>query len=357
VELIEEPVPTMTSYISDSQSYQPADAGESVLDISVGDALRAAAGRSAADNTDRELWSDGPMPLRTAPCEINRLDPSPEVVRTVETTDAHVTTLRLQKRNSVVLEFFMPSHLLILFNDGISRGCEWTDGAQFRRLPSVAPNTIIFNPALKYLRIRTDISHNCCHALVLKVHPSIIGRLNGPINREALQFEQRIGLSDEGVSQALIAMQQELETPGINSVFYVDTLSLLLLTRLIRCASNFATPLQSICAKGGLPNWRLKRAIDLLKGDPSKMPTLSAVAGAVGLHPTSFCRAFKQSTGLSPHRYFLVQRVDRAKEMMKDQKLSLTEIALDCGFSGSSHFSIVFKRVTGMTPREFRRRL
>jgi AraC family transcriptional regulator len=84
---------------------------------------------------------------------------------------------------------------------------------------------------------------------------------------------------------------------------------------------------------------------------------LAEVAELIGLHPTSFCRGFKQSTGLSPHRYMLVHRVNRAKEMMDDQRLSLTEIALECGFSSSSQFSVVFKKIAGMSPREFRRSL
>jgi len=131
----------------------------------------------------------------------------------------------------------------------------------------------------------------------------------------------------------------------------------LILTRLMRCASNLAEPRQPSYAKGGLPNWRLKRAIERLEGDATKMPTLAEVAKLIGLHPASFCRSFKQSMGLSPHRYILAHRVNRAKEMMNDQRLSLTEIALDCGFSTSSQFSVVFKKITGLSPREFRRAL
>jgi len=63
------------------------------------------------------------------------------------------------------------------------------------------------------------------------------------------------------------------------------------------------------------------------------------------------------STGLSPHRYLLAHRIDRAKEMMNDHERSLTQIALDCGFSGSSQFSVVFKRIVGVSPRQYRRSL
>jgi AraC family transcriptional regulator len=172
-----------------------------------------------------------------------------------------------------------------------------------------------------------------------------------------VRFQQQIGLDDQGVCQALVAIQQEIETPGLDSVLYVDALLRLLVIRLMRHASSFATPRQPIYAKGGLQNWRLKRALELLEGDLAKAPSLAEVAEPLGLRPASFCRAFKQSMGVSPHHYLLAHRVNSAKEMMRDQKRSLTEISLDCGFSGSSHFSVAFKRIVGVSPREYRRSL
>ena len=173
------------------------------------------------------------------------------------------------------------------------------------------------------------------------------------MNVAELQFRQQIGIEDEDIRLTLAAIKQEIEAPGLNSRLYTDSLLMLLLTRLMRCASNFATPRQPVYVKGGLPNWRLKRALELLEADQAKAPSLAELAGPLRLHPTSFCRAFKQSTGLSPHRYLLEHRVNRAKGMMKDRKRTLTEIALDCGFSSSSQFSVVFKRITGVSPRNY----
>jgi AraC family transcriptional regulator len=240
-------------------------------------------------------------------------------------------------------------------SDGISGGCEWSNGSQARKLASVAPNTIIFNPARAYLFIRKRTSKQHCRMWLLSIDPTLVNRLDvGDINVAGLQFRQQIGIEDHGVRQTLIAIKREIEAPGLNSRLYVDTLLMLLLTRLMRCASNFATPRQPAYVKGGLSNWRLKRALELLETNQTKTPSLAEIAGPLRLHPTFFCRAFKQSTGLSPHRYLLEHRVNRAKEMMKDQKRTLTEIALNCGFGGSSQFSVVFKRITGISPRDYR---
>ena len=266
----------------------------------------------------------------------------------------HGKLVTFEKQDATELEFSSQSHLIILLPDGISGGCEWSNGSQTGKLCSVPPNTILFNPARDYLWIRKRTSQHC-RILLLIIDPALVDQLGvGDVNVAELQFRQQIGIEDEDIRLTLAAIKQEIEAPGVNSRLYTDSLLMLLLTRLIRCASNFATPRQRAYVKGGLPNWRLKRALELLEADQAKAPSLAELAGPLRLHPTSFCRAFKQSIGLSPHRYLLEHRVNRAKEMMKDRKRTLTEIALDCGFSSSSQFSVVFKRITGVSPRNYR---
>jgi AraC-like DNA-binding protein len=288
-----------------------------------------------------------------------RIDKSGEKLRAFETSEARLDLFRFQKCSSAELEFpASSSHLLVFLIDGGSKGCEWSDGHQTRTLTSLTPSTVIFSPAGNHLRLRLSASKASRHVLILNIQPGPVSWRNDlEIDFAAVRFQQKVGLNDEAVCQTLVAIKQELEAPGINGAFYMDALVFLLLTRLMRCASNFAEPGKAIYAKGGLPNWRLKRAIELLEADLSKMPTLAEVSKAIGLHPTSFCRGFKQSMGLSPHQYMLLHRVNSAKEMMDDRRLSLTEIALDCGFGSSSQFSIVFKRIAGVSPRDFRRAL
>jgi AraC family transcriptional regulator len=267
----------------------------------------------------------------------------------------HGELLTFHKHDAKELEFSLESHLIILFPDGISGGCEWSNGSQTGKLSSVAPNTILFNPARDYLWIRKRTSQPHCRMLLLKIDPTLVNRLDvGDVNVAELQFRQKIDIEDRGIRLTVAAIMQEIEAPGLNSRLYLDSLLMLLLTRLMRCASNFATPCQRTYVKGGLPGWRLKYALELLEADLTKTPSLAELAKPLRIHPTSFCRAFKQSTGLSPHRYLLAHRINRAKEMMTDQNRTLTEIALDCGFSSSSQFSIVFKRITGVSPRIYR---
>jgi AraC-like DNA-binding protein len=268
---------------------------------------------------------------------------------------AYGELLTFDKRDALELSFSSHSHLIILLPDGIPGDCEWATGSQTGKLPSSAPNTILFNPARDYLWIRKRQLQQQCRMLLLAVDPALLYRPDvDDINVAGLQFRQQIGIEDGGVRQTLAAIKEEIEAPGLNSRLYIDTLLLVLLTQLLRCASNLATPRRPVYVKGGLPNWRLKRALELLEADITKTPSTAELAGPLQLHPTFFCRAFKKSTGLTPHRYLLARRIKRAKEMMKDESRTLTEIALDCGFGSSSQFSTVFKRLTGVSPRTYR---
>ena len=297
-------------------------------------------------------------PTASVTPEIQRVNPPGQAIRSFEISGVRGELLTFAKCDSAELEFFMRSHLVVLLPDGISRGCEWSNGREIQKMSSAAQSTILFNPAQEYLRVRTSILQDYCRVLMLRIKPTTMSRLCDPdMDLANIRFQQQIGLDDQGASQALVAIQEEVESSGLSSVFYIRTLLMLLMTRLIRCASNFAAPRQPTSAKGGLPNWRLKRALELLEDDLAKAPTLAELAQPLRLHPTSFCRAFKKSMGVSPHRYLLAHRVNRAKEMMKDQRRSLTQIALDCGFSDSSQFSVVFKRIIGVSPRSYRRSL
>ncbi|MEO0708429.1 MAG: helix-turn-helix transcriptional regulator, partial [Cyanobacteria bacterium J06649_5] len=67
-----------------------------------------------------------------------------------------------------------------------------------------------------------------------------------------------------------------------------------------------------------------------------------------------FSRLFKQSLGISPYQYLLQQRVECAKQLLKNTDRLITDIAFTCGFNSHSHLSKQFKQLTGMTPKAYR---
>src|SRR3984893_11393933 len=84
---------------------------------------------------------------------------------------------------------------------------------------------------------------------------------------------------------------------------------------------------------------------------------LATLAELVQLSPYHFCRSFKSSFGIPPHRYHANRRIERAKQLLANRELSVTTIALDVGFGDTSTFSAAFHRLTGQTPSRYRRSL
>lgn len=109
--------------------------------------------------------------------------------------------------------------------------------------------------------------------------------------------------------------------------------------------------------RGGLSPRQVRQAKNRILTDLDKSVPLRALAAEVRLSPSHFCRAFKQSTGDSPHQWRLKKRFERALGLMADDSVSLTSIALTLGFASLSHFSAAFKRATGLSPSDFRRKV
>jgi AraC-like DNA-binding protein len=109
--------------------------------------------------------------------------------------------------------------------------------------------------------------------------------------------------------------------------------------------------------RGGLAPWQMKRAEEKLAADLAGNVSLAELAAHCGVSVGHFARAFRRSTGLSPHQWLLRHRVDEAKGLMRNRTLSLSEVALTCGFVDQSHFTRVFTRQTGISPGAWRRNL
>lgn len=79
------------------------------------------------------------------------------------------------------------------------------------------------------------------------------------------------------------------------------------------------------------------------------------LSGLLGYSPDHFTRVFRKTFSLTPHQYITQRRLEKAKTMLRDPNQSLTAVALACGFSSQSHLNVVFKRLTGLTPGNYRR--
>jgi AraC family transcriptional regulator len=105
---------------------------------------------------------------------------------------------------------------------------------------------------------------------------------------------------------------------------------------------------------GALPRGRLRAVVEYIEEHLDGCPTLAQMAAVVGLNSYHFARQFKAATGLPPHQYVIARCFERAKELLQTGvDLSLAEVALRAGFLDQSQFCRHFKRLVGVTPRQF----
>jgi AraC family transcriptional regulator len=103
-----------------------------------------------------------------------------------------------------------------------------------------------------------------------------------------------------------------------------------------------------------LPACRLRRVTEYIGQNLDKDLTLAELAAVVYMSPYHFARLFKCSTGMAPHRFVVRQRIACARAFLTTQELSIAQISRMVGFRTPSHFTTVFRGLTGVTPKGYR---
>lgn len=108
-------------------------------------------------------------------------------------------------------------------------------------------------------------------------------------------------------------------------------------------------------ARGGLAPWQERRAKEILSANLDGNMPLKDVARECRLSVSHFSRAFRRTMGVAPHNWLLTRRVELAKEKLRDRELSLSDVALACGFADQSHLTRMFTGTVGISPGAWRR--
>jgi AraC family transcriptional regulator len=161
------------------------------------------------------------------------------------------------------------------------------------------------------------------------------------------------GLDFPQLWAAMLAVDAELTAGDTGGRLAAESLANVLAVHLIR---DVLAPHRSACrSNGALPRERLRAVVEYIEEHLDAGPTLEQMAAVAHLSPYHFARQSKAATGLPPHQYVIMRRVERSKHLLQaGDDHSLAEIAAHAGFSDQSQFSRHFKRVVGVTPGQFR---
>src|SRR5882724_9032903 len=161
----------------------------------------------------------------------------------------------------------------------------------------------------------------------------------------------RLFFFDQAVWDTALKLKAEVGNSDPWSREYAEALSLVLMHELFRLerTAPAARPV-----RGGLPAWQQKRVAEFIEEHLTEEISLAALAGLVDLSLYHFARAFAQSFGAPPHRYHIARRMDHAKSLLQGRALPVTQIGARIGFRETSSFTRAFRKFTGLTPTEYR---
>jgi AraC family transcriptional regulator len=192
--------------------------------------------------------------------------------------------------------------------------------------------------------------------LVMSIAPKLLdGMLAQALDRPGAQVEllDDFGTRDPTLVAISNSLRAELAQGGVGSRIYVEALIAQLAIHLIRRYSSAAPAHRA--APSAISGHKLKLAKAHVTEHIGEDLSVEAIARAVGMSPYHFAHAFRAATGVPPHQYVMQVRVETAKSLLRNTRLSVTEIANCVGYASASHFCVGFQKQAGMSPSAFRK--
>lgn len=182
--------------------------------------------------------------------------------------------------------------------------------------------------------------------------PAIFARtIDEAADADQLSLRPCFAAPDPLVLQLALTFKRLLQHQDSNRL-YAETLAHTLAVHLIQHHATRQPRFRFY--SGGLSAGQLRRVTDYIQAHLEQDLGLNELAALLPMSPHYFAQLFKQSTGLSPHQYVLRCRIKRAKELLHHTYQPIADIAYQVGFAHQSHLNRHFKRLVGVTPKQFR---
>jgi AraC family transcriptional regulator len=249
--------------------------------------------------------------------------------------------------------FHSSSHLLVAYQQGLRRdGESYVDGLPRSTLRDVAKKLTLVPAGHRYREWHDPRTPTC--VTYFYFDPAEL-KIDSSLRFPGVSLSPRLFFEDATIWNTVEKLRQAVDAPDNINGLYVEALGTVLLHEILRL--NKGNPHVEVTVKGGLAAWQQRIVTAYIEEHLSEQVSLATLARLARLSTFHFCRAFKQSFGVPPHRYHTNRRIERAKVMLAERKHSVTEIGLAVGFSETSSFTAVFRKITGQTPSRYHRAL
>jgi AraC family transcriptional regulator len=167
-----------------------------------------------------------------------------------------------------------------------------------------------------------------------------------------VEIRNRFQVRDPQLENIAWALKAEIECGYPSGRLYLDSLAVAAAARLVRAHSSAAP--EPGARVGRIPDRRLRPVLAYIEENLARDVSLAELAAVAGLSVTHLKSLFRESAGLPAHQYLIRRRVERAKSLLGETELSISQVALETGFAHQSHLAHHMRRVLGVSPKALR---
>jgi AraC family transcriptional regulator len=274
--------------------------------------------------------------LRTADIAVTEIrcdSPLPEMSGSIQQNDAFLVALQL--RDFPNREY-------------------WEDGRRASVCDLRAGESCLYDLKRNPTALLDKPYHSLAFYLPRAALDAIADDANAPRIRD-LSYEPGVGVNDLTISSLGSLLLPALSHPDQANPLFVDHVLLAVGVHVAQIYGGMRP--MSRLVRGGLAPWQERRAREVLLANIKRGVPLKEVARECGLSVGYFSHAFRRTLGVAPHKWLTEQRVELSKEKLRDDGLSLSDVAAECGFSDQSHLTRIFRQAVGVSPGAWRRAL
>lgn len=294
---------------------------------------------------------DDQVPTDAIP-PIVEISPSEAVARlTVTGHGMAAESVRSTSRGKIQHHYRAPMHMLVMYEKGERRDGEtFVEGLPRSALRNLE-RKLTFVPAGREFHDWHEARGSQMRLMYFYFEPE---RLKALSKRGIADLSDapRLLFEDETLWNTALKLKTFVESSAADPVYF-GSLGTLLMHEVVRFACGMPSIQPQL--QGGLAQWQQRLVTAYIQEHLNERIPIGTLAQLVRLSPYHFCRVFKQSLGMPPHRYQTKRRVEQAKLLLANRAGSMTEIGRAVGFSSRNAFATAFRKATGIAPVDYRR--